>query len=165
MVYNESMTDEQEYPQPPEHIRVLKNGAGYNTITKRIEHAPGTYAEAPYNITSENAAQMAAIGRENAKRAIRDAIVEQARARGVNVLMPADALGHAAGLLFGEVLDGSGTLRDRNRVLWDVGKYSDLVESHENSGQQQVNVQVNVTADILRDILSTTGGQVIDIDP
>lgn len=156
---------EQSYPEPPVHIKVLKNGAGYDMNKKRIVDAPGTYADAPYNITKENAREMRARRTEKTQERIRTALVEQAQERGINVLAAPDAIGHAAGVLFGRVLDGDGTLRDQNRVVWDVAHYAGVLESKETT---QNNVQINqisVDAGVLRDILSATGGQIIDIDP
>jgi len=143
-----------EYPKPPPGITVLPNGAGRDIKTGHFKHPPGTYGPAPKQITKDNASAMAKRRHQKTKEAIASAIVERAQQRGLNVLTPSDAIGHAAGTLFDDILDGAGTLRDRNTTLWSIGKYSDLVESQDKHASTQTNVQVNITADALREILS-----------
>jgi len=161
-VNSTSQEQEKEYPAPPPHIKVGKNGIGYDMIKKKIVDPPGTYADAPNQITKANAAALARRKHQKTKDAIASAIAEQAQEAGLNVRTPSEALGAAAGILFRDVIKGKGTLRDRNTTLWSIGKYSDLVESHDKAPSSQANVQINITSDALREILSTTGGQTID---
>lgn len=151
------------YPEPPQGIRVLSNGAGFNESTKRIQYGPGTFGENPHAITSDNAKAYRQMAVDKSKKAMLDAILEQTKERGVNVDSPPEALGHAVGLLFREVLDGRGTLRDRNRVIWDIAKHTKLIEGEESSKAGTTNVQINLSLDVLREILDSVGGQVIDL--
>ncbi|MCG8431038.1 MAG: hypothetical protein MJA29_07685 [Candidatus Omnitrophica bacterium] len=48
-----------EYPEPPEGIRVLSNGAGYCETEKRIKYGPGTFGPDPYRIDKSNASALA----------------------------------------------------------------------------------------------------------
>lgn len=154
--------DDTQYPTPPPGVKVLKNGAGYNEETKRICAAPGTYGPAPANITSENAAAMAKIGRDKTKAAIASAIVDQAKARGLKVNGPAEAVAIAAAGLFDSVLQDQGSLWDRNRTLWDIAKRAGLIQEDSTTASRPT-VNIQLSADAIRELFAHTGGQVIDI--
>lgn len=148
-----------EYPTPPKHVKVLPNGAGYNMQTKRISHKPGTFAPAP----NHKPELMAQARWNKTRQAIESAIISQAYANGLDVSNGADVIAIGAGALMQDVLTGAGTLRDRNKVLWDIARYAGLVQDAQTPVQSAQTNVINIGIDALRTILDKTGGQVLDM--
>lgn len=154
------MTNNKEYPKPPKGIRVLKNGAGYDMTLKRIAYPPGTFGDNPNGVPGSELAQTRW---DNTRKALNDAIISQAYANGLNVQNGGEAVAIAASALYQDVLSGNGTLRDRNKVLWDIAKHAGLLKDDRDTSANVNQTQVNIGIDAIREILGLTGGQVIDI--
>lgn len=156
------MTDK-EYPTPPPGVKALKNGAGYNEETKRICDPPGTFGPAPNQITKANASQLAKRKHQKTKDAIAGAIADTARTRGLKAIDAPEAVALAAAVLFGDVLDGKGSLWDRNRTLWEIAKRAGLIQDTDGTTAASPTVNVQLSAEAIRELFKHTGGQVIDL--
>ncbi len=153
------MSDEQTYPEPPEGIRPLSNGAGYDTERKRITHGPGTFGHDPARITVENNAEYQAARYESGRLA-----AEQAIATGTN---SPDAWGGWFTVVAAQTQLALNTEKGRasTEAAKFVGRAADLLPQQvKGQPTNQTNVQINVTQDALLDILGTTGGNLLDID-
>jgi len=148
---------EKEYPQPPEGIRVLSNGAGFDEEERKIRYGPGTFGPSNVQITKENNAEYQRRRWEKARETAAKAI--------------------ASGTLAADVWGGWETIisaqtelaitpkagRASTEAAKFVGRAADLLPDQRQAQPDNAPaVQINITSDALREILSTTGGQVID---
>jgi len=156
--YNWDMSDkEKEYPEPPEGIRVLKNGAGYSETEKRIVHGPGTYGPSEYQITKGNNAEFQRRRWEKARETAAQAIA--------NGTQQPDVFGGWRTVIQAQtelaITPKAG--RASTEAAKFVGRAADLLPDQRQAQPDNAPaVQINITSDALREILSTTGGQVID---
>ena len=151
---------DKEYPEPPEGIKVLSNGAGYDTVKKRIAHAPGTFGPFDHPITVENNAEFQARrwakARETAAQAIANGTKQPDVFGGWFTVIAAQT----------ELAINPRMGRSSTEAAKFIGRAADLLPDKRNdTPTNQANIQINVTSEALQRILCATGGQSLDITP
>ena len=153
------MDDKKEYPKPPDGIRVLSNGAGFDLKRKRIAYGPGTFAPDTGAITKENSLEFHHKRYEKSR-----LITEQALASAQNV---SDVWGGWYTIMMAQIALAQDTKQGRasTEAAKFVGRAADLLPNQaRNTPTNQTNVQINVDRTALLDVLSQVSGQIIDID-
>lgn len=106
-------------------LRRYETGLVYDMTTKRVVTAPSAEFR---GINAENASMLRRQAIDKTREAIKNAIVAKSLENGVNyTTSPVDAVGHAAGELWGLVLNDSTKPRDRREIFETIGRAAGLL--------------------------------------